>query len=245
MKVNASSRKLSHFFSTGRSTFALLVSALLSLCLSQGAWALPDDNQQDIIIKSKRFKQQVLTKGEKTEYFGDVVMSQGSMQIVGDHVIIHSLDHQATRIIAVGKPATFQQQSAGDQAPVIAKGNKIVYQLEAQTLVLTGSASIEQQGSNVSGKRILYNINTEQVQASGGNSGEKVVMVFEPVTSKDSSPLDDAANTTDDIDETGIAIDDAEMDDGAGSPATEAAPLPDTDQAKAEPSNPSQAASQP
>ena len=141
--------------------------------------ALPDDNQQPINIQSDRATRKTLEGSEKTEYFGNVVMTQGSMLINGDHVIIHTTDHKVTQITAIGKPAKFQQQSDPEKEPVKARADTIDYQLKAETVVLANNATIEQEGSTVSGNRIEYNVASERVQAE-----ERVNMVFIPTSAK-------------------------------------------------------------
>ncbi len=156
---------------------------------SAPAWSLPDDNKQPINIESNSAKQTVIENGEKTEYFGDVVLTQGSMLLKADTVVIFSADRVVTKMIAYGKPAHFQQQSDPDKTPVMAYGNRIEYKLDTETIVLHNDASIIQNGTTVSGKRIDYNINTEQVKANSNNNG-RVKMVLEPSDKTATAPAD-------------------------------------------------------
>jgi lipopolysaccharide export system protein LptA len=150
--------------------------AYLPLC----GWALPDDNQQPINIQSDRATQKNFKDGEKTQYFGNVVMSQGSLIINGDHIIIDSANRKISRILAKGSPAKFQQQSDPQKSPIKAAANSIDYRLKNETIVLEGNASIEQDGATVTGSRIAYNVASERVSAE-----ERVNMVFTPASAED------------------------------------------------------------
>ena len=158
----------------------LATASALSMAATSG-WTLPDDNQQPINIQSDRATQKSFENGAKTEYFGHVVMTQGSLLITGNHVVIHSRDRKATKVVALGKPAKFQQQSDPAKPPIKAQANAITYTLKQEMLVLKGDAQVEQEGSTVSGQRIEYNTVSEKVSASGGEGS--VNMVFLPANS--------------------------------------------------------------
>lgn len=163
---------------------AVILAASLSVSLAQ---ALPEDSQQPINIQSDRAAQKMLEDGsEKTEYFGSVVMTQGSMSINGEHIIIHSKDRQVVKIIANGTPARFQQQSDPQKPPMKARAENIQYQLSKDLVVLAINAQVEQDGNIVSGERIEYNIASEKVEANRGSEDEtRVHVVLKPTKKKD------------------------------------------------------------
>jgi lipopolysaccharide export system protein LptA len=167
------SRQITHV--TIQSLLALL------LCGSSISHSLPSDKEQPINVQSDRASQTILENGAKTEYFGDVLITQGSLKIKGEHVIIHSQDHKVSKIVALGKPAYFEQQPEQDKPLVKAKANKLKYQVVSDIIVLTEQASIEQDGSIVSGNAIEYNINQERVMASSSkDDSTRVIMVLTP-----------------------------------------------------------------
>jgi len=152
--------------------------------LGQHAMALPEDSQLPINIESDRASQKALKNGEKTEYFGNVLMTQGSVKISGDHIIVHSKDSKVSSIRALGKPAQFEQQSDPNKAPIKANANRLDYQLNQDIVILSDNASIQQNDTTVSGKKIEYNIATEQVKASSGKEkSSRVKMVLIPEAS--------------------------------------------------------------
>ncbi len=171
---------LRHLKPCCRPLLPLLLS--LSCGLSQ---ALPSDREQPINIEADRAEQVSQEQGLKTDYYGKVVMTQGSMRLTGNHVTIYSQDNTVQKVISRGEPARFQQQTEADKAPVKAAGKRLEYNLSSQTITAIDEASIIQDGSTVHGQRIDYDINTEQVKADS-KRGSRVQMILQPSQSDSS-----------------------------------------------------------
>lgn len=172
---------MNHWYQLAMWNKAGLVIAVSSLLLSNHVAALPDDNEKPINIQSDRASQKTLENGETTEYFGNVQMTQGSLKINGEHITIHSKDREVTSIRAVGSPATFEQQSDSESSLVEAQAETLDYQLKDEIVILLNNACIKQNGSTVSGKRIEYDIATEKINASGGDTdSSRVNMILLP-----------------------------------------------------------------
>lgn len=177
-----------------------LASIAILWVVSAYSVALPEDSQQPINIQSDKASHITLENGEKTEYFGNVVITQGSMKINGEHIVIHSFQRQVTSIVAKGTPAYFEQQSDPEKPPIKAEANTLDYELKIDTVILTENAFIEQNGTKVSGEKITYNIGTEQVVASGDkDSDTRVKMVLIPTEnrSEDEATPTSTTNTPD------------------------------------------------
>lgn len=167
------------------------------LCCAVTGWTLPEDSKQPINIQSDSASQVSLESGEKTEYFGNVEITQGSLKINGEHIVIHSQDRRVTSIIATGTPAQFEQQSDPAKAPIKAEANTLNYKLSNDTVILTENAYIEQDGTTVSGNKIEYNISSEQVKASGDKANDsrvKMVLIPENHKQQDTPATDTTAN---------------------------------------------------
>lgn len=173
-----------------RNYLLALLSGLLA-AIAVNASALPEDHQQPINIQADRATQQTFPEGERTEYFGSVVMTQGSLLVNADHLVIRSVDRKVTTIHATGKPARFQQQSTPGQAPVVARANQIDYQLATEIVVLIDDAHIDQPDASFSGNRIEYHVGSEEVVAE-----DRVNMIFTPAAPrpKPATPQPDKDN---------------------------------------------------
>ncbi len=166
---------------------SLLMSGLM-LLIPLSVLALPGDRDQPINIQADKAIQKPIPDGERTTYIGSVKLTQGSLLITGERLIIDSKNREVTRVTAFGSPAHFQQQSDPQKQPIKADANKISYSLASDTIVLEQSARVSQEGSTVSGERIYYDLAREQVQAKGTDDGSsRVHMVLEPPGAKPSN----------------------------------------------------------
>lgn len=175
--------------SLGR-TITCLLSMTVLLLSATPCLALSTDRNQPIHILSDAAERN--EKKGITIYTGKVRMDQGSMRILAEKVTIHSIDNQVSKIVATGSPAHYQQQPSPDKETVTAKGNTIEYLLDEEKIVLIENASLDQQGTSMTGKRIRYDIKASQVNAIGGNSAqEQIHMVIPPKPKADTeAPTD-------------------------------------------------------
>lgn len=176
-------------------TITRLLSMTVFLLSAAPCLALSSDRDQPIHIQSDTAERN--EKKGITIYTGKVQMNQGSMRILAEKVTIHSVDDQVDKIIAIGSPAHYQQQPSPDKETVIAKGNTIEYFLEKEEILLLENASLKQQGTSMTGKRIRYDIKASQVNAVGGNSAqEQIHMVIPPKPKAETKPEADTATET-------------------------------------------------
>jgi lipopolysaccharide export system protein LptA len=127
-------------------------------------------------------KNQTLDGKKKTSIFIDnVVISQGSLQILADQVVADARAGKGKEVItATGDPASYQQRLE-DGSIVSASANEIQYKVGFQTLSLTGNASITQNDVQVNGDLIAFDMAKEQIMAStDANSDATVTTVLSP-----------------------------------------------------------------
>ena len=167
----------------------LLLSSLL-LIASSLALALPDDANQPIsIVADSAIKDDKLGL---TIYEGNVSITQGSLNILADKVTVFIVAEQVSKIVAIGKPASFKQQPNVDAKDVIAKADTIDYFILDKKITLTENALLNQGGSTLTGKVINYDLDDAKAKAEGG-----VQVVMQPVKTDptESSTID--TDTTD------------------------------------------------
>lgn len=167
---------------------AIAVAALgIALCAPL-AWALPDDREQPIYVQSDRAERDE-RKGI-TVYTGEVEIDQGSLHISADRVTIRDADEQVSRIEAAGEPAKMRQKPAPDREPVYARARTIEYDVVQEVLTLVEDASVTQEGTTVTGDRIVYYVREQRVKATGGGATpgqERVKVVIPPRRAADAS----------------------------------------------------------
>ncbi len=153
-----------------------------SLSLATQTFALPSDAEQPLFLESEALEYNELA-GTIT-YSGNVVMQQGSMKIKADQVVIHGNIDRATRVVAKGTPAHFQQTPEIDAVPVKAAAVRLEYEVKSKSLLLQGDASLNQEGTSLSGNTIEYDVKNAVVKAgstlNGSDSKKRVKMVIPP-----------------------------------------------------------------
>ena len=162
---------------------------LLLCCLM--ASANMTDRQQSITIDSDSAERD--EKTGLTVYRGNVVARQGSLIIEGDAITIFYENNQVSRILCVGFPAHFEQETSRSGEKVIAYGESIEYLPVAEKIKLEKNASISQKGALIKGDVIDYDLKNETWKAKGdtsGNAGGKtrIQLIIPAANQKDGSP---------------------------------------------------------
>lgn len=157
---------------------------ILLATLPGAALALSTDRDQPVHIEADRGELDDV-KGV-TIYEGRVVVTQGSIKITGDRVVLYYDDQRdISRAEAVGKPATYQQLSDGETEPLKARALRMDYQVKEGIIDLYDDASVLQSGNSLFGNRITYDTVNEQVKATRSGSGEDRVRVILTPKAKD------------------------------------------------------------
>ncbi|WP_346839306.1 lipopolysaccharide transport periplasmic protein LptA [Microbulbifer sp. SAOS-129_SWC] len=156
-----------------------LLATLCALAVSTQVSALPDDRSQPIKVQAQKLE---ANRGKNLSiYSGKVVITQGSLQIRADRVEVHgSPSGEIKRVVAVGKPAHFQQQVQQSENPVKANALRIEFTVSSDKLHLSGDAHVDRDGNTLTAERIDYDMNTEQMQAEGQSNDGRVEMIWKP-----------------------------------------------------------------
>lgn len=154
------------------------LAGVLLTAAGAAALALPEDRNQAIEITADRAVRD--ERAGYTVYSGDVVLSQGSLKIQAGRLTIFHDRKAADSIVAEGSPARMQQQPAPDQELVTASASKIVYVKSREQVLLSGGASIEQEGAVVTGDSIEYLMAEQRVRADAqaGDAASRVQVLI-------------------------------------------------------------------
>ncbi|GAB2878594.1 lipopolysaccharide transport periplasmic protein LptA [Microbulbifer echini] len=165
----------------------LKTSAIAALVLTaSSAVALPEDRQQRINISSDAMNAGL--NNNLVVYNKNVVITQGSLKIQADRVEVYfTPEKEISRVVAIGKPAHFQQKILQTERPVKAKAQKIVYRVSSEELQLTGKAHVDREGNTLAAEKIDYDLTTEQMSAQGQTGKGRVEMTWKP-EKKESTP---------------------------------------------------------
>lgn len=131
--------------------------------------------------------QVIMDDAQRTSTFiGNVELSQGSLLIRGDRIVVTQDREGFQHAIAYGNTAEFRQKRESMEGYVEGYGEQIEYDTRTGILDLYGKARLKRNLDTVSGNHIVYNTNTEIFKVSGKNANaandtsERVRAVLQP-----------------------------------------------------------------
>lgn len=148
----------------------------LGLVLAVGAQAKTTDRSAPMDIAADH-TDAMLTDDSDSVLSGNVVITQGSMEIRSDRAVIHRRGGEITEVELTGAPATLKQV-ADNGEPMNARAARIVYTISSDVVVLTGAVAIEQTRGTLRGETIKYDLKTGRLD--GGGDGSRVQMRIMP-----------------------------------------------------------------
>lgn len=160
--------RMKYFFRT------LLLAALL--------WpaALPAAAAAGLEIAADRL--QADQRAGVTVYSGHVVITRGTARITADEARLELVNGKLRAATIIGAPATFTQDPA-DGPPISGQAQRIEYDAQAETAVLTGNARVTQGGDSLQAASVRINLKTEQIEAhSDRQTPERVHIILNPET---------------------------------------------------------------
>jgi len=137
----------------------------LLLLTSPISHALKSDKNQPMVVDAKEIEMD-FRNGSRI-YTGKVNAKQGTLKLQADKVEIYLKKGSLDKGFAWGKRAVFRQRPDGKDTDVIGKALKIEIYQTKNLVILKGKASITQDGSTISGKKITYNMKTDRMKVLG------------------------------------------------------------------------------
>jgi lipopolysaccharide export system protein LptA len=157
----------------GRVLVAVLVCAL---CAS-GAWAKKSDRLQPMDSHSDHLDGDTSDDGVSI-LTGNVIMTQGTLEIRSDKAVITRKDGQMSRAVLTGDPVHMKQMDENNE-PMYATSRQLDYDLTNNIAVLTVNAIVNQPTrGEMHGEKIVYDINSGKVNS--GNDGTRVHTIMLP-----------------------------------------------------------------
>ncbi len=138
-------------------------------------WACPllADTSKTIYIEADNLK--AFNEGALSIYSGNVVITRGFTKIQAEKVELQRIKDAVTKLTAWGEPVLFNNN---DPLELInASSTVMIWENDSGWLTLTGNASLTQQGNQIKGEKILYNIKSKQLNAEGGKKRVKLRII--------------------------------------------------------------------
>ncbi|MDP2759577.1 MAG: lipopolysaccharide transport periplasmic protein LptA [Sideroxyarcus sp.] len=148
-----------------RYTSKHFISALLLLSAAAGAQAELADREQPTHLEADHVL--IDEARQFSQFEGRVQVRQGSLLIRADKVEVREDAEGYLHLTAFGKPASFRQRYEGTQEYAEGYGERIEYDMRADTVDLFDQARLKRGADEVRGARITYSTKTEVFEARG------------------------------------------------------------------------------
>ncbi len=156
----------------------LLVGLTCALMLpSTVALALKSDRQKPLLINADA-SDGTLGDG-RASLRGNVEIRQGTLLVKADQADVEKADGKVREVLLNGKPALLQQEIE-NEGLVTATANTIDYQVATGIVTLTGNADVDHPQYRISGNLLVYDMNLQHFQGSGGDSNGRIRIQLEP-----------------------------------------------------------------
>ena len=170
--------KISRFLPT-RLRFALCLLTLLPTFSS----ALESDREQPIRIQADAAI--VDETSGSSVYKGNVIVTQGTLEVTANEVEIFTADGEVIQIIAKtekdsGLLAHYQQQINEATDMVVADAQKITYLVQEERLHLSGDARLQQVQDVFTGQLLYYDLGRGIVNLNSSGGSDRVNMTITP-----------------------------------------------------------------
>jgi lipopolysaccharide export system protein LptA len=171
--------------------FALLLHYFL-LLWAPSCFAASTDSAEPMHLEAD---QVIMDDAQRTSTFiGKVKLSQGTLLIRGDRIVVTQDNEGFQHATAYGDTAEFRQKRESMEGYVEGYGEQIEYDTRTGILNLYGKARLKRNLDMVSGNHIVYNTRTEIFKVSGKNADanndttERVRAVLQPKSSMTTQP---------------------------------------------------------
>ena len=150
------------------------IGLLLSLLSAQAA-ALSTDKDQPVSIEADSVD--IDEANEIAIYRGKVILTQGSIKLDANRVVVHQFQSDNAYLVATGGPVHFSQRPDNDTQLIKGAGKKVEYALNSSELVLTGDASLIKGKNTFRNDRIIYDRKNARVKAGASAKGKERVRI--------------------------------------------------------------------
>lgn len=146
---------------------------------STSLWAYSDDASKPVKIKAD--SAEINENTGTSIYRGNVRISQGSILLTGDRVVLETVDKKIHKITSEGSLCTFRQVR-DDGKTVHAQAEKMVYTVGKKQVVLSKNAKLTEGGNTFASDRIVFHVDKKTISGGGLSGNERVNITVLPET---------------------------------------------------------------
>ena len=176
---------MNNFMRTSIIGFGLTLAFCVCCFTSLHALAESADRNQPIELEADKVT--VNDAKKISTYSGNVILTQGSLVIHADKLIVHEDEQGFQHSTSTGNPSTFKQKREGKNEYMEGSAQRIEYDGRMDKVQLYTRASVKRGGDIVHGDYISYDANAEYAEVlggikseSGGPSSGRVKAIIQP-----------------------------------------------------------------
>ena len=116
---------------------------------------------------------------QKSTYRGNVVVTQGSLLITGDLLIVTQENNEINHMVVTGEKATYKQNTSSGK---VVNGESLIieYFINQFKIVFLEKAIITQSNNILKNDKIIYKTDSENIIAGNEKEGSRVKMTIKP-----------------------------------------------------------------
>lgn len=156
----------------------ILLLGLSLLCCTGAAHAERADRDKPIQIISDRLN--VDDAKHISTFEGNVELTQGTLHLVSDRLVVTEDAAGNKLCVASGRPASFRQKRDASDEYVEGYGERIEYDSRAEIVNFYVRARVKRELDDVRGDHITYSTQTETFHVSGRQSSGRVRATIQP-----------------------------------------------------------------
>ena len=162
--------------------YHLALSLLVTLLVAASHSILPQTTEGEAQIRLVGNSAQANLEDPDSDwsFYGDVQLERGSMTLTADRMTAKRKEGDIVEVVAEGEPAQFTQNEPN---LVTASSSSMTYSVIDQTIVLSGDVVLLQDGNEIRGERIEYDVSSGELIAGSTNSvdGQQIEFVLDDV----------------------------------------------------------------
>ena len=153
-------------------TFIIFISATSTVLQ-----AYESDSDEPIFLESDSAKWD--EESQKSTYRGNVVVTQGTMLLTGNLLIVTSKNNEISHMIVTGEKSTYRQKTKTGKI-VNGEAKIIEYFMDQSKIIFLEKAILTQSNNIVKSNKIIYKIDNENIIAGDKKGKSRVRMTLEP-----------------------------------------------------------------
>lgn len=159
---------------------ALSFLAVPFILATQPIFAETEDDEAPIRLVGNSVQANLADADSSWSFIGSVKLDRGSMTMTADSMTVERTAGKIVTVVAEGTPVQFTQSKPN---LVTASSSRVTYSVEDQTIVLSGEVMLLQEGNQIRGEHVEYDLAVGELVAGSTNpsDGQQIEFVLDDV----------------------------------------------------------------